>query len=123
MMGILQRVPVWTFLLVATTFEVAGDTLIRAAIYQHGGFARAGLMIVGTACLFVYGFALNLAPVEFGRVVGLYIATLFLVWQVGNFVVFRALPSLPIMVGGVLVVAGGLIMTYWDPGIPAGISK
>src|SRR5256885_1495400 len=31
---------------------------------------------------FGYGFFLNLAPIEFGQVVGLYIATLFVVWQV-----------------------------------------
>ena len=117
-MTFLHRVPVWAFLLVATTFEVAGDALVRIAIHQHAGVTRAGLMLVGAACLFVYGFALNLAPVEFGRVVGLYIATLFIVWQVGNFVAFRTLPTLPIVVGGVLVIAGGLIMTYWAPSTP-----
>ena len=115
MITILHRLPIWAFLLVTTTFEVAGDAFVRMAIYQHAGFVRAGLLIAGAAFLFVYGFALNLAPVEFGRVVGLYIATLLVVWQIGNFVAFRTLPSLPIFVGGALVVAGGLIMTYWQP--------
>ncbi len=47
-------------------------------------------------CCSAYGSFLNLAPLEFGRVVGLYIATLFVVWQVINFVVFRSVPTLPI---------------------------
>ena len=99
MTHLLQRLPVWVFLVIATIFEVAGDALIRMGIHQHAGIAQAGLLIVGASFLFVYGFALNLAPVEFGRVVGLYIATLLIVWQVGNYVAFRALPSLPILVG------------------------
>jgi small multidrug resistance family-3 protein len=59
---------------------------------------------------------LNLTPLDFGRVVGLYIATLFVVWQVINYIAFRTLPSLPILVGGVLIVIGGAITTYWKPG-------
>jgi small multidrug resistance family-3 protein len=51
--------------------------------------------------------------VEFGRIVGLYIATLFVVWQIINFVAFRALPEPQVWVGGGLVVAGGLIITFW----------
>jgi len=43
--------------------------------------------------------------VEFGRIVGLYIATLFVVWQIINLLVFRTPPGLPVWVGGTLVVA------------------
>lgn len=38
----------------------------------------------------------------FGRVVGLYIATLFVVWQVINVIAFRSFPAMPILVGGAL---------------------
>jgi small multidrug resistance family-3 protein len=105
------------FLLIATMLEVSGDALVRMAIYKHAGLARAALMVTGAAFLFGYGFALNLAPLEFGQVVGLYIATLFVVWQMINFIAFRAFPSLPILVGGALVIAGGLIITFWKPAI------
>jgi hypothetical protein len=54
--------------------------------------------------------------VEFGRIVGLYIATLFIVWQVINFIVFRTLPGLPVCLGGALVIVGGLIITFWRAG-------
>jgi small multidrug resistance family-3 protein len=45
----------------------------------------------------------------------LYIATLFVVWQIINFVAFRSTPTLPIILGGALIVAGGIIVTFWSP--------
>ena len=65
--------------------------------------------------LFGYGSFLNLAPLEFGKVVGLYIATLFVVWQLINFIAFRSLPTLPILVGGALIIDGGTIIMFWKP--------
>jgi small multidrug resistance family-3 protein len=70
----------------------------------------------GATLLFGYGLSLNLAPVEFRQAVGVYIATLFIVWQVINFVFFRTTPSLPILAGGALIVVGGLIVTFWKAG-------
>jgi len=99
----------------ATTLEVSGDAVVRMAIYDHAGLIRVGFFLIGTALLLGYGSFLNLAPLEFGRVVGLYIATLFVVWQVINFIAFRSLPTLPIMVGGAFVIAGGAIITFWKP--------
>jgi small multidrug resistance family-3 protein len=52
----------------------------------------------------------------FERVVGLYIATLFLVWQVVSFFTFRTIPSSPIVIGGALIVIGGLLVTFWSVG-------
>ena len=72
------------------------------------------LAVAGAALLFGYGLTVNLAPLEFGQLAGLYIATLFIVWQIINLVVFRTIPSLPIVVGGTLIVAGGLIVTFWQ---------
>ncbi len=113
-MNTAQTVSTFAFLLVATTLEVNGDALVRMAIYNHVGTVRLGLMLAGAALLLGYGYSLNLAPVAFGRVVGLYIAMLFVVWQVVNFVTFRALPTLPVIVGGVFIVTGGLIVTFWQ---------
>ena len=101
------------FILIATIFEVSGDAIVRTAIYKHTGFIRLGLMVTGALFLFIYGFSLNMAPVEFGQVVGLYIAILFIVWQVINFIAFQTLPTVPVAIGGFLVVSGGLIITFW----------
>ena len=100
-------------LLIATTLEVSGDAVVRIAIYNHIGLPRLGLMLAGAALLLGYGSFLNLAPMEFGRVVGLYIATLFVVWQMVNLVAFRAVPTIPILVGGAFIIAGGAIITFW----------
>jgi small multidrug resistance family-3 protein len=37
------------------------------------------------------------------------------VWQVVNAVVFGTYPTVPIVVGGLLIVTGGLIVTFWNP--------
>ena len=115
MIKIVQKFHPLIFLLVATIFEVSGDALVRIGIYNHAGLSRLVPMVAGAALLFGYGLALNLAPLEFGQVVGLYIATLFMIWQVINLIVFRALPTLAVVVGGTLIIIGGLIVTFWKP--------
>jgi small multidrug resistance family-3 protein len=82
-------------------------------ITQTNWLPRSLLFLAGAVLLFGYGLSVNLAPAEFGRVVGLYIATLFVVWQVVNWVVFRSLPAAPVLIGGMLIVAGGAIVTLW----------
>jgi hypothetical protein len=102
------------FLVVSAALEALGDAVVRKAILEpHQMAVRVALMAAGGALLLGYGTALNLAPVEFSRVAGLYLATLFAVWQVVNFVVFRGLPTTPILAGGALIIAGGLIVTFW----------
>jgi small multidrug resistance family-3 protein len=108
-----MKIPVLLALLIATTLEVTGDALIRKGIYDHAGALRIVLFLVGMALLTGYGTFLNLAPLEFGQVVGLYIAALFIVWQVVTWFSFGALPTLPILAGGALIVAGGLIVSFW----------
>ena len=113
MLKALQDMPIALLLLVATILEVSGDAVVRVAIYQHAGMARVTLFLAGATLLLGYGSFLNTAPIDFGRVVGLYIAILFVVWQIINFLVFRRLPGLPVWLGGVLVISGGLIITFW----------
>lgn len=105
------RLVILLFLIAATTLEVSGDAIVR------NGLARAwpmrGLYFVGGAgLLFCYGLLLNMAPLPFERVVGIYIATLFVVWQVISFIAFRSVPSLPVLIGGALIVAGGLVVAF-----------
>jgi small multidrug resistance family-3 protein len=113
MKQMLQNIHPIFFLIVATALEVTGDAMIRKTIYEHTGIARIAFGILGAILLFGYGFFLNLAPVEFSKVVGLYIATLFIMWQVISYITFKSVPTLPVIVGGSLVVIGGLIITFW----------
>jgi len=113
MFNSLQSIPIPLLLLIATTLEVIGDAVVRLGIYKSAGLSRLAMLCAGALILLGYGAFLNTAPVDFGRVVGLYIATLFVVWQIVNFLVFRTLPTMPICAGGLLVVAGGIIVTFW----------
>src|SRR5689334_5448337 len=99
------------FLIAATSLETLGDAIVRIGIGKSAWLLRVAFFSGGAVLLFGYGFFLNLAPVEFSRVVGLYIATLFVVWQITNFVVFGTLPTMPVLLGGLLIIAGGLTVT------------
>ena len=111
-MKINQHIITLLYLLVATTLEVCGDALVRKTIYEYTGIYRVVCALAGALLLFGYGFTLNLAPVEFGKVVGLYIATLFIVWQVVSYFTFGSIPSLPVIIGGLMIVGGGLVVTF-----------
>lgn len=105
---------VFAFLVAATTLEAFGDATIRIGLFNRTGLTQLAVLVGGGLLLFGYGTMLNLAPLPFERVVGMYIATLFCVWQVVAFLTFRTLPSPPILVGGALIVAGGLVVTFWQ---------
>jgi hypothetical protein len=109
---VLNTLLMFAILVVATALESFGDATIRIGLFNRA--IQAATLLGGAALLFGYGVLLNLAPVPFERVVGLYIATLFCVWQVVSFASFRTLPSLPVMAGGLLIVAGGLVVTFWQ---------
>jgi hypothetical protein len=110
----LQTIHPFVFILICTILESTGDAIVRKCLYQYTGTARIAFLMLGMVLLLGYGIFLNLAPVEFSRVVGLYIATLFVVWQVINYISFKTTPNLPIVIGGSLIVVGGLIVTFWN---------
>ena len=114
----LKFLSVWAILVAATAMEASGDALVRIGLFGRVGSLRAAALIGGAALLFGYGVAVNLTGLPFERVVGLYIATLFLVWQIVSFVSFRSTPSMPVVVGGALIVLGGLVVTFWPAASP-----
>lgn len=108
--------PVLAFviLIAATALESFGDAVVRIGLFSRSGAVQAATLLGGAILLFGYGSLLNLAPVPFERVVGLYIATLFCVWQAVSFTSFRTVPSIPVIAGGLLIVVGGLVVTFWQ---------
>jgi hypothetical protein len=108
----MEKLIIVGFLIAATTMEAGGDAIVRMGLNQQAAGSRALLFFAGAVLLFGYGLVLNLAPLEFGRVIGVYVAVLFIVWQMINFIAFQALPSLPVLVGGALVVVGGAIVAF-----------
>lgn len=92
-------------LVTAALLEISGDGAIR------NGLARSnwGWLAIGAALLVVYGFVVNLnRTIDFGRLMGTYIAVFFVVSQVISFLAFGERPSGRLLVGGALIVAGGL---------------
>ena len=105
---------VCAFLVAATLLESSGDALVRVGLFDRRGVARAAILCGGAVLLFCYGVLLNLAPMPFEKVVGIYIATLFVVWQAVSFFAFGATPTAAVLVGGTLIVAGGLLVAFWS---------
>jgi hypothetical protein len=104
----------FSLLVLATTFEASGDAIIRIGLGPHPLVARVALMLTGAVILYGYGLTLNLGPLDWGRLVGAYVATFFVVGQVINLVFFRTPPTVPIVVGGLFIVLGGAIITLWQ---------
>ncbi len=100
-------------LLVAAVLEAGGDALVRGGLHGQGLGLRLALFLAGGLVLFGYGVTVNAPPWDFGKLLGIYVTLFFVVAQVINLVVFRARPDLPILVGGALIVAGGVVITVW----------
>ena|ERR1700761_7219775 len=106
---------VFLFVLMAAVLEAVGDAIVRLALNSQSSLARVGFFVIGGLLLTLYGTSLNLAPVEFATVVGLYIATLFVTFQIVNYVFFQVVPTVPVLIGGLLIIAGGLIIYAYRP--------
>lgn len=111
------KLAVFGFLILATALEVFGDAVVRMGLGQQAVATRLAYFAGGAALLFGYGFSLNNAPIEFEKVVGVYVATLFVMWQIVSFITFRTVPSLPTLVGGLLIIGGGMVVAFWQPGV------
>jgi hypothetical protein len=100
-------------LLLAAVLEAGGDALVRSGLHGRSGLVRAALFVAGAVALFAYGVTVNAPPWDFGRLLGVYVTLFFVVAQVINFAAFGVRPGAPVVVGGALIVAGGLVMTLW----------
>jgi drug/metabolite transporter superfamily protein YnfA len=102
-------------LVAATSLEAGGDAIVRMGLKaSHSIPVRVLLMLGGAAVLFGYGLILNLSPLDWGRLIGAYVAMFFVVGQIINLIAFRTSPTLPIVIGGLFIIAGGAIITLWQ---------
>lgn len=109
----LTAMKVFLFILAATVLEATGDSVVRIALHHASRSVRIGLFALGALLLTLYGTSLNLAPVDFAQVTGLYVATLFVVFQITNYVFFHTYPTMSVSIGGSLIVSGGLLVAFW----------
>jgi multidrug transporter EmrE-like cation transporter len=84
-------------------FGITGDAMIRRAMVQSTWI----FVLLGIALLAGYDFVMNAdRTIDFGRLMGLYIAIFFVVSQAISLVLFGERPSVAVLAGGALIVAG-----------------
>ena len=101
-------------LLLAACLEAYGDSCFQQGLHRYSGFARYSSFALGALALAGYGLVVNTPPWDFGKLLGLYVVLFFLVVQVLAKVRFQQTPTLPVVVGGSLIVAGGAVIMLWN---------
>jgi hypothetical protein len=98
-------------LAIAAFLEAYGDSCFQSALYRASGMNRAFAFVVGAVSLAAYGLVVNAPRWEFGKLLGVYVVLFFLLAQIVARVRFGQAPTLPILIGGALIVAGGVTIT------------
>ena len=98
------------FLILAAFLEALGDSFFQTAFYRQTGVGRWLAIGAGGLILTAYGATVNLPKWDFGRLLGVYVAAFFVVAQLLNWVRFGQAPTSSIWAGGLLVVAGGVVV-------------
>lgn len=97
----------------AALLEAGGDAVVRTGFHAQAPAKRIGLIVLGGLVLTAYGVVLNMPSWDFGRLLGVYVVLFFVAAQVINLLAFHVRPGAPVLVGGALIAAGGLLMTFW----------
>jgi len=96
-------------LVLAAALEIGGDAAIRRGLLQPAW----RWLTFGAVILVAYGFTVNVnRTMDFGRLMGLYIAVFFVVSQLLALAFFDERPPLNLTLGGALIVAGGLVIHF-----------
>ncbi len=103
----------FVILALAALLEAGGDAVVRGGIHASSLAQRVAMVVLGGLILTAYGVVVNTPSWDFGRLLGVYVTLFFLAAQAINATVFKVPPSAPILAGGALIVAGGLLMTFW----------
>ena len=96
----------------AAFLEVYGDSCFQSALYRASGMSRALAFAGGAVSLAAYGLTVNAPRWEFGKLLGVYVVLFFLLAQIVARVKFGQAPTIPILIGGALIVAGGIIISF-----------
>jgi len=98
-------------LLLAAFLEAYGDSCFQSALYRASGMSRAFAFVGGAVSLAAYGLVVNAPRWEFGKLLGVYVVLFFLLAQIVARVRFGQTPTLNLLIGGALIVAGGCIIS------------
>ena len=98
-------------LVLAAALEAGGDALMRTGMHAPSAGRRVGFMLAGGLVLALYGYLVNTPPWDFGRLLGVYVVLFFLVIQVINWLAYGQKPTPSLILGGILIAAGGLVVS------------
>jgi small multidrug resistance family-3 protein len=79
---------------------------------QYALPGRIALFALASVLLAMYSLFLNFAPVEFASVTGIYLASLFVAFQIVNYLFFHHTPSAGVLVGGAFIISGSAIIYF-----------
>jgi drug/metabolite transporter superfamily protein YnfA len=99
-------------LVVAAVLEAGGDAVIRLGLHANTAWYRYGMFALAAVLLFVYGWTVNAPQWDFGKLLGLYVVFFFVIAQLISWLVFKQAPSTAVLVGGLLIAAGGLVISF-----------
>jgi drug/metabolite transporter superfamily protein YnfA len=108
----MSRIATVLILLAAAALEAGGDALIRAGLHTNAIRSRTLMFGAAAIILFAYGWTVNAPPWDFGKLLGLYVAFFFVIAQLLSWLVFKQAPSTTILIGGTLIVAGGIVISF-----------
>jgi len=97
-------------LLAAAVLEAGGDAIVRFGLRSSALWQRATLFGLSAIVLFAYGWTVNRPPWDFGKLLGLYVVFFFVIAQLISWLAFKQAPSLHVLLGGALIVAGGAVI-------------
>src|SRR5437764_15075887 len=99
-------------LFVAAVLEAGGDALVRSGLHASTAGLRTAFFVLGGVVLFSYGYVVNAPTWDFGRLLGVYVVFFFVVAQLISWLVFHQRPTMPVLIGGVFIIMGGVIISY-----------
>lgn len=98
---------------IAALLEAWGDSWFQTGFYRSSGGGRVFAIVAGAVVLALYGSVVNVPRWDFGKLIGMYVVLFFLAAQLLARVRFGQTPTLPVLCGGGLIVAGGLVIAVW----------
>jgi small multidrug resistance family-3 protein len=96
-------------LFLAAVLESGGDVLMRSGLHNRTMTQRCAFFLAGGLILTAYGYKVNAPPRQFGHLLGVYVTIFLLVAQ--SIAWLAEKPSCSVVLGGVLIIVGGLVVS------------
>jgi small multidrug resistance family-3 protein len=107
-----NKAGVFLLLVLAAVLEALGDSFFQSGLHRTVGPGRILPFLGGSLALVMYGLMVNLAPWNFGKLLGIYVVVFFIAAQAISWLRFSDVPGPRILLGGFFILVGGCIMSW-----------